>query len=72
MFWCVFWRFWCVFGGFGWFLVFLGGFGVFLGMVVFMLKDVGILFKILGGDDDGEIDFRFKILNLDLKFVFRF
>ena len=43
-----FWRFWVFlevlvcFGGF-W-----GGFGVFLGMVVFMLKDDGILFKILG------------------------
>ena len=42
-------------------------------MVVFMLKDDGILFKILVCDDDGEIDFRFRFkiyldLDLDLKF----
>ena len=44
----------------GWFWCVLVGFGVFwdgFGMVVFMLGDVRILFKILGGrPDHGEID----------------
>ena len=41
-----FWRFWRFLGGFGGFWRVLDGFG----MVVFMLKDDGILFKILGSN----------------------